>query len=524
MAIFFADMKVFSRAKGHSAVAAAAYRSGLRIVDQRTGVAHDYRRRHGVVAVNMFAPHGAPEWARDPSRLFVEAELTEGRVNSRAARELQVALPFELDSKQRAALVAELARTLVRRYGVAVLAATHEPSGKGDERNVHTHFLFTTRSVTSNGFGPKVRILDEKKRGAEEVQFLRAKVAELTNAALAAAGVEAPVDHRRLTVQAAEAEARGDIVQAVLLTRAVIRTEGKAGTAARRRREHTPRTLRNDMARHDTRVVLAHFLAKAKSASRVTPRSPRIDLGTARWTEPGRGPGTRVINLQGQRARRARQSDEAAVLRWLDMLERERVRIAEAGRKMLAAYAVAMRLKRADVRSLVDHGEHDPRCFDHLGRVLAARRTYLDAAERTERAREEHGQAMAATAAARKAVEDESTAPPIWRPVTRRAWAEHRRRQRAAQAAAEANEKASLKAVANDTGIGSALDEWQCLAAERRRRFPVPGDPQPDPENAATAPGKIGNKIPSDHAGVTTRKPAPSYRPTAGRRRRAPTF
>lgn len=522
MAIFFADMKVFSRAKGHSAVAAAAYRSGLRIVDERTGVAHDYRRRHGIVAVNMFAPHAAPEWARDASRVFVEAELAETRVNARVARELQVALPFELDPKQRAALVSELAGTLVRRYGVVVMAATHEPSGKGDERNIHTHLLFTTRRIEPTGFGPKVRVLDEKKRGAEEVQFLRSKVAELTNAALAVAGVDARVDHRRLTVQAAEAEARGDIARAVLLTRAVLRTEGKAATAARRRGVRTPRTLANEMARQDNRTVLAHFLVKAKAAIRTPVRAPRIDLSITRWSEPGRGPGTRVINVQAQRVRRARLSDEASMRRWLAMLERERVRIGEANRQTLATYAAAMQLRRADVRALADHGERDPRCWDHLGRVLAARRACLDAADRADRARVEHGQAMVATAVARQAVEDESGTPSNWRPMTRRAWAEHRRRQRAAQAAAETNEKVSRTAVANDPGFRAAHDEWERVEAKRRSVFPVPGDPQPDPENAPWASRKIGNKIPSEDAGLTTREPALGYRPRP--RRRAPGY
>jgi hypothetical protein len=197
MTIFFADVKVFSRAKRQNAVAAAAYRSGLRLVDERIGVAHDYTRRHGVVAVEMFAPPDAPNWARDPTRLFVEAELAENRVNARTARELQVALPAELDADQRGRLVADWAGLLVERYRVAVMAAIHEPSDKGDERNVHTHLLFTTRAVSGEGFGAKVRVLDDLKSGPEEVEFLRAQVAALTNSALAAAGVEDRVDHRR---------------------------------------------------------------------------------------------------------------------------------------------------------------------------------------------------------------------------------------------------------------------------------------------------------------------------------------
>jgi hypothetical protein len=53
------------------------------------------------------------------------------RVNSRVARELEVALPHELDDGQRKALVRDIAQMLVGRYGVGVMAAIHEPSGQG---------------------------------------------------------------------------------------------------------------------------------------------------------------------------------------------------------------------------------------------------------------------------------------------------------------------------------------------------------------------------------------------------------
>ncbi len=49
MAIFHASVKTFSRGKGQSAVAAAAYRGGLLLSDFATEQQHDYRRRSGVV-------------------------------------------------------------------------------------------------------------------------------------------------------------------------------------------------------------------------------------------------------------------------------------------------------------------------------------------------------------------------------------------------------------------------------------------------------------------------------------------
>ncbi len=42
MAIYHLSVQVISRSKGRSAVAAAAYRSGERLRDERTGLLQDY--------------------------------------------------------------------------------------------------------------------------------------------------------------------------------------------------------------------------------------------------------------------------------------------------------------------------------------------------------------------------------------------------------------------------------------------------------------------------------------------------
>ncbi len=67
MAIFHTSIKTFSRGRGQSAVAAAAYRGGLLLMDLLTGQQHDYRRRSGVVESFCLAPPDAPAWALDPA-------------------------------------------------------------------------------------------------------------------------------------------------------------------------------------------------------------------------------------------------------------------------------------------------------------------------------------------------------------------------------------------------------------------------------------------------------------------------
>ncbi len=74
-----------SRGAGQSAVAAAAYRSGEKLYDQKTQEAHDYTRRYGVLATGIEMPaHGGPAWTRE--QLWNEAEAVEKRKDARTAR------------------------------------------------------------------------------------------------------------------------------------------------------------------------------------------------------------------------------------------------------------------------------------------------------------------------------------------------------------------------------------------------------------------------------------------------------
>ena len=132
----------------------------------------------------------------DRAMLWNMAEWSEKRCNSTVARELEVALPVELPAEMREQLVHQMGNFIADRYNVAVDAAIHLPSKKGDERNHHAHLLFTTREVTRDGFGKKTRILDDRKTGSEEVKAIRAQWAIFVNAALTAMKLKTQVDHR----------------------------------------------------------------------------------------------------------------------------------------------------------------------------------------------------------------------------------------------------------------------------------------------------------------------------------------
>lgn len=225
MAIFHLQIKPVSRSSGRTATAAAAYRSGERIRDERTGAVYNHSKRDDVLHKEIFLPSklerpdAGMEWARDRTTLWNTAEKAERRSNSRVAREYQVALPAELSSEQRTALARAFSREIADRYNVAVDLAIHAPRPDGDPRNFHAHLLATTREVTPEGMGPHtgVDMTGEARTelglppSRQEFRTLRARWAELTNDALRHADIEARIDHRSLEAQGSDRQPRAHL-------------------------------------------------------------------------------------------------------------------------------------------------------------------------------------------------------------------------------------------------------------------------------------------------------------------------
>lgn len=64
MAIYHCSIKIISRSDGKSAVASSAYRSGEKLMDDRTGLVHDFTKKRGVVFTEVALPaHAPPEYA-----------------------------------------------------------------------------------------------------------------------------------------------------------------------------------------------------------------------------------------------------------------------------------------------------------------------------------------------------------------------------------------------------------------------------------------------------------------------------
>lgn len=267
MAIFHTSIKTFSRSRGQSAVAAAAYRGGLLLADLLTGQQHDYRRRSGVVESFCIAPPDSPEWALDPRELWAVAEAAERRKDSTVAREFEVSLPHELSVEQRAHLAFAIADALVERYAFAVQASIHAP-GTPDGLNHHVHILATTRRVGLEGFGEKTRELDVGPSGKVQVQWIREMVAATTNAHLEAAGLTSTIDHRSLAEQARSAMERGDDLEALALSREPTQHLGKRATAMAGKGVETAKARTNDQIAEDNEAHLDYLMRKAGLAGK----------------------------------------------------------------------------------------------------------------------------------------------------------------------------------------------------------------------------------------------------------------
>lgn len=207
------------RKTGDNAVAAAAYRAGEKLRDEANGKTHDYSNRQGVAYSEIVVPDGAPLWLADRQRLWSKVEELEIRKDAQLAREINIALPHELNLEQQKDLVGAYVRTQFVSLGMVADYAIHQPvPEKGDDpRNVHAHIMLTLRRATPEGLDPvKTRGWNSRKA----LDHWRDMWALTANQALRQAGRTERIDHRSLAEQRERAQARGDMAAAKELDRA----------------------------------------------------------------------------------------------------------------------------------------------------------------------------------------------------------------------------------------------------------------------------------------------------------------
>ncbi|HGI2935809.1 TPA: MobQ family relaxase [Streptococcus agalactiae] len=224
MAIYHLCIKIISRGKGKSAVAASAYRSGEKIKNEYDGIVHDFTRKGGIAHTEILLPQNAPQEFSDRGTLWNSVEKIEKSKNSQLAREIEVALPKELDREKQINLVREYVKENFVEVGMCADIALHDKN----DGNPHCHILLTMRPLNEDTtWGAKSKkeyILDENgekvklKNGnyktrkintvdwneQDKAEHWRKAWADITNKYLEENSIQEKVDHRSYQRQGIE--------------------------------------------------------------------------------------------------------------------------------------------------------------------------------------------------------------------------------------------------------------------------------------------------------------------------------
>lgn len=224
MAIYHLQVKAMQRSAGKSVTAAAAYRSGSRIVDERSDKEYDYTRKKGVLHAELVLPGGGTV---DRSAFWNDVEKHHKRGDAVLSREVEVSLPTELTPEQRQTLAINYAKSLADKYGVAADVCIHAPRKltdkdfkfKGDRYfeideetgdmhngNWHAHIMLSACYVSADGtLGKKAVELDpihcNRHKMENMVEVERERWSQIVNHALESYVHTAKVDHRSLKDQ-----------------------------------------------------------------------------------------------------------------------------------------------------------------------------------------------------------------------------------------------------------------------------------------------------------------------------------
>lgn len=207
MAIYHLHVKVIGRKTGSSAVASAAYRSASRMRDERIDRVQDFSNKRGVVHSEVMLPDGAPEHWSDRERLWNDVEAFEVRKDAQLAREVEFAIPREMNEAQGIELARDFAQAEFVDQGMIADLNVHWDVGEDGMPKPHAHVMLTMRAVDENGFGQKVRDWNR----TEMVERWRERWADHVNERLTELDIDARIDHRSLEEQGIGLEPQSQI-------------------------------------------------------------------------------------------------------------------------------------------------------------------------------------------------------------------------------------------------------------------------------------------------------------------------
>ena len=396
MAIYHFSVKIISRGQGKSSVAAAAYRSGTKLKDERQGKTFDYHKNEVIYSDIIIPPNAPPEY-KDREILWNAVEKIEKQSNAATAREWEIAIPQELNLEQSISLVRNFTQSLATE-GICTDCNIHWKNG-----NHHAHILGTTRPLKPDGTwgekerksyaldeqGNKIPIIDpetgQQKIGArgrkmwkrelvasndwnkrEKLLEWRERWASMVNLALEQAQINQRVDHRSNSTRgitntptihegyAARAiEKRGNIADRCEINRKIkqdnaerqqieqeIKQKTKEISALERleeEREHDERLAKLLQRRENARTLGGLTNGKRTTTSQNTAnRAANSDNQTTREQNNRASRINKILERRERELAENRRKREEAERRERELIERERrakAKIAESGER-----------------------------------------------------------------------------------------------------------------------------------------------------------------------------------------------
>ncbi len=210
MALYGVRIQVIGRSDGRSAIAAASYRTGEKLWDER-GERYCHKQRSDVEQTELLLPADAPLWARQATReeFWQKVERAEIRKDAQLCHDLRIQIPREFDQASRIRVVRDFILKNYVSRGQAADISWHCPDAGDGGKNPHAHVMLTMRPFTDTGFGKKSRhnyvrtddgrcVSDNPDSWNDVAYYNRARVSwqDIANAELERIGSSERIDHR----------------------------------------------------------------------------------------------------------------------------------------------------------------------------------------------------------------------------------------------------------------------------------------------------------------------------------------
>ena len=175
MAIYHCSICIKGRSKGDSAVGSSAYRAGVKLKDEETGVTYDYTKKRGVVYNEVMLPQNAPKEYQNREVLWNEVEKVEKQPKAQLARDIEVGFPIEMSREQQIQCVRDYVQNNFVKKGMCADIALHDKK----DGNPHAHILLTMRGIKENGeWDAKKRSVFKLDENGERIPVIDKKTGE----------------------------------------------------------------------------------------------------------------------------------------------------------------------------------------------------------------------------------------------------------------------------------------------------------------------------------------------------------